>query len=849
MDDPPPSFNVLLRRYRAAAGLTQDELAERARLSARAVSDLERFADRKPRKETVALLETALGLAVTERAHFHATARRVSGASMTAPCPPSNIQPAPAATRMRHRPILPLQVTSLVGREREVATVQALLMRDDVRLLTLTGPGGVGKTRVALQVAEAVQDLFPDGVFFVALAPVRDPTLVAAAINRVLGITESRAASPREALLSSLRAKRLLLALDNVEHLGAATPLFADLLSDCQGIRLLATSRALLSVSGEQVFSVRPLAFPDPHSRTSKEQMISYAAVRLFAERARAIKSEFEVIDANATPIVAICARLDGLPLAIELAVARLRMISPGTLLARLERRLPVLAEGPRDLPERQWTLRNTITWSYDLLNKDEQALFRRLAVFAGRWTLDAAEHVCAMDGTATVFDGLASLVDKSLIGVEDGSDGEPRFGLLETVRDYAWEQLETEGEARTMRDRHLTWCVALAREAAPSLYGAEQEVWLARLEREHDNLRAALRWSTSADSEAKDRATSGVELAGLLWRFWFIRGYLSEGRRWLGDTLVLGADAPAAVRAMALNGAGNLAHNQGDFQQATALHEESLALRRAVEDRQGIANSLGNLGRLAHAQDDFERSYALFAECLALQRELGNTWGIATTAGNLGNAARRLNDLDRAVALHDESQTLYQLLGDKSGIARQLSSLGLIAQERGDEHRAWRLYEESLVLHRDLGNEWESASVLNYLGSSAYRQGNYTLSASLHDQSLSLFETLGDAWYIACCMESLALVATAQRQAVEAATLLGASTAVRTTIDQSASLPESSIVPRVRMTIQETLSAEEYAMALAAGRALSREQAVALAHRFALENVRDDTVPDAQLS
>lgn len=465
--------------------------------------------------------------------------------------------------------------------------------------------------------------------------------------------------------------------------------------------------------------------------------------------------------------------------------------------------------------------------------------------MFAGGWTLDAAEHVGATDGMATVFDGLASLVDKSLIGVEDGPDGEPRFGLLETVRDYAWEQLETESEAQTMRDRHLAWCVVLAREAAPALCGAEQEVWLARLEREHDNLRAALRWATGTGveakdratgtgAEAKDRATSGVELAGLLWRFWFIRGYLSEGRRWLGDALALGGDAPAAVRAMALNGAGNLAHNQGDFQQATALHEESLALRRAVEDRQGIANSLGNLGRLAHAQDDYHRSYPLFAECFALQRQLGNTWGIATAAGNLGNAARRLNDLDRAAALHEESQTLYQLLGDKSGIARQLSSLGLIAQERGDERRAWSLYEESLTLYQDLGDEWESASALNYLGNSAYRQGNYTLSASLHDQSLSLFETLGDAWNIDCCMESLALVATAQGQAVEAAELLGACAAVRATVDRSASLPESSIGPHVRLTVQETLSAEEYAMALAAGRALSRGQAVALAHHFA---------------
>src|ERR687894_671090 len=620
---------------------------------------------------------------------------------LTTPALPSEFPPL--KTLESHTNNLPLQATPLVGREREVEAVCGLLRSSETRLLTLLGPGGTGKTRVGLQVAAELADGFEDGVFFVPIAAITDPALVAPTIARLLGLSEG-AQTPEELLEGYLRDRQTLLLLDNLEQVLEAAPIVERLLSNAPNLKILATSRIPLGLYGEYEFPVPPLSLPDPDSLPPLEHLTEYEAVRLFVERARAVKPDFVLTEENGPAVVEICERLDGLPLAIELAAARIKLLPPRVLLDRLGNRLKILTGGARNLPERQRTLRNAIEWSYGLLDEGEKLLFGRLGVFSSGATLEAIEAVCDAEGDlpTDVFEGASSLLDKSLLRQEEGAAGEPRFVMLETIHEFANVKLEDSGEAEELRRLHTEFFLALSEEAEPMLWGAEDGAWLDRLEQEHDNMRAALSWAIE-----HEEATLALRVSGALRWFWYMEGYYGEGRRWL--EAALGKDwgaAAAEARARALEGVGWLASSQGDLDRAQAAAKEGLKLSTEAGLGDIVVADLRNvLGEaIARQRGDYEWAAELLTESLALHRKAGDIRGIAWSLASLANVSGDQGDHERAKELYEEGLALSRELGGAETIGAQLLSLGYEFLLEGDHERAAALNEEAATLLRNRG-------------------------------------------------------------------------------------------------------------------------------------------------
>jgi predicted ATPase/DNA-binding XRE family transcriptional regulator len=861
----PSQFGELLNEHRLSAGLTQEALAEQAGVSVRSIQALER-GESRPHQDTMQRLATALGLVGEARGAFVAAAlpaprQRFAGRATT------------TDSDQAARTNLPLQLSSFVGRTSELAEMGELFAR--TRLLTLTGPGGVGKTRLALQLAADLLEGFPQGVWLVELARLTDPALVPQAVATVLGLQESARRPLMTTLVEALRARRLLLVLDNCEHLLEACAELAEaLLRACPHLRILASSREALGLAGETSWRVPSLALPPAAHQPTLEQAAQGEAVQLFVERARAVQPHFALTAQNASTVVQVCRRLDGIPLALELAAARVRGLGVEDLAARLDQRFRLLTGGSRTALPRQQTLQATVEWSYGLLQPAERLLFERLSVFACGFSLPAAEAVCVGGeiGPDAVLDLLLRLVDKSLVQVEDGPDGAAWYRLLETLRQYGQERLAASQDVPALRERHVAYYLQLAEQAWTEMWTIGS-TWPAWVERELDNLRAAMAWCLDATEADQPSAEQGLRIAAALVWFWIDSVHRREGLRWLERPT---PPLPTTVRASARLAASVLAYNSGEQARGVALIGESVALYRELGDREGLALALAEEGQYLRGEWCGETSYpqtyargtALLEEGITLARRVGkpallavclllfaasaqepeypqaqaaaeeglqlaqharSAFWTGTAHRVLGWLALQAQDYPRAYASLTAALSAHQAVGGEPGVAVVLSYLGDAAHGRGDDAEAAARYEESLALYRELDTDKEHmARVLCRLGDLALEQGDHMLAHDRYAESLRAAQVVSSPLRTAAALEALGRLAVLQQRPQHAMRLAGAATALRERTGQLLSVVEQAALTDALAPAVEALSPTEQAAAWSEGQAMLLEQVIA---------------------
>lgn len=849
-----PSFGTLLRTYRLAAGLTQEELAERAGLSLRGISDLERGARQTPRLETVRMLADGLG--------FDSNSRELA-ALLSA----RNATDPPDVVTERGR--LPRPPTLLIGRDLEVASIVEWLASHNVRILTLVGTGGVGKTSLALEVANEASYAFPDGVCFVSLASVNDPSLVVATVAHALGLREATGISPQEAVERFLGDKRLLLVLDNFEHILPAAPLISDLLSRCVGLAVLVTSRSPLRLRSEHRYPVRPLELPDNESGRSSTETAQVPAVQLFVARAKDVWAGFTLTDSNVDHVANVVRQLDGLPLALELAAARLSVLTPAELYARLAGQLGILSADRHDAPARHQTMRAAIAWSYDLLPPESQWLFRRLAVFRGGAALDAIAEATGND-PLTVLGGVENLVDHSLLIRNVGADGQTRFRMLEPIRDFALECLEAEGDTLQAQDAHAAWCMSLGERTLAVLRASGRSQWFDRMETELGNLRGALAWLHS-----QDRLEDAVDLAMGVFFFFHTRGYHSEAFALFKGFLCHPRVASrTSTRAKVLLGHGILVELQGDVKQGLEQMLESVDIFRELGDSVHCGLALVNVGNAYSDVSDFERAEETNRQVIAIGRETGDTWLLKAGLHNLAGILSRRGKVDQALPLFEETLAMDRELDNVYGIELGLQSLASVFLVREEYDRAEALVQEALAILAGLGHQADLSHAKMLLAKVERARGDYTAATVYLGEALSTSRRIDDkflvaialialgdiarlqgdvtgamsrlregialAWHIGSRavvvegLEGIAGVAVATRAMEQAARLLGAADALLNVIGMIRPAGGRSADDRAhRQAAQDAIGADAFAAAWSAGHALTPAEAVAEALDF----------------